>query len=212
MIAANAVLDDWLMDDLGPITATIYSDVIPIQDVIERVIGAVRVYDATRAEPTPLVRDERLRAGRARRWWGGFTPEDIWYPSDAAYLNEIGRPRYYYLDPVGESQGLEPEFLLRVAPMPDTDYTVRMEAELSTQRLKMQDLTVARPILIADAYVDDIFVPLCEAELAKSKYWADPGSRDVVLKNRDFVIANKMNKIPRDVGAPMNAVGRPWGF
>ena len=211
VIAANAVLDDYLLDSLTT-GATLYSDVLPIQDVIERIIGAVRVYDATRAEPTALIRDERLRGGRSRRWIGGFTPDEIWYPSDSSYLEQVGRPRYYYLDPVGESQGFEPEFLLRVAPLPDKDYTVRMEAELSTQRIVAADLTKARTILVADAYIDDILIPICEAELTCSRYWADPATKDAILRKRDIAVATKIPKIPKDIAPTVNSVGRPWGF
>jgi hypothetical protein len=209
--ASNAVLDDYLMDALST-DATIYSDVVPLQDVIERVIGAVRLYSATKSEPTPLIRDERLRGGRARRWMPSLAPDEIVYPFDAAYLSEIGRPRYYYLDPVGSSQGGEPEFLLRVAPMPDTDYTVRMEAELSTERIVFADLKTARAIYVADAYIEDILVPLCEAELVTSKFWRDARQQTAVVTRAQNVLANKMPKIPTDVAPTSNGVGRPWGY
>lgn len=209
--SATSVLDGYINDTL--ITgATIYYDAIPIQDVIERVIGAVRLYSASRAEPTPLIRDERLRGGRVRRFMASVDPDEISFPYDSAYLSEIGRPRYYYLDPAGESRGGDPEFLLRVSPMPDTDYTVRMEAELSTERIVFNDLATARAIYVADAYVDDLLVPLCEAELVTSKFWANADQKKDILSRRDSVLQSKIPKIPKDIAPPSNGIGRPWGF
>jgi hypothetical protein len=207
----NTVLDDYLGDNLGPLTANVYSDVTPIQDVIQRVIGHIRVYDTTQAQPTLMMRDERLRSGRPL-WWNWPQWNEGWFPPDGCLFGSIGRPRYYYLDPVGQSQGGEPEFLLRSAPWPDQDYTIRMEAELSTQRITMTDLSTARPIFVPDTYVDDIFIPLCEAELIGSPFWRDQNAVKNVLLRRDNVLATKMPKIPYDLAPTGNLVGTPRGF
>jgi hypothetical protein len=209
---ANNLLDDYLGTVLST-PATLYSDSIPIQDVIERVIGYVRLYDNTQSQPTFLVRDERLRGGKARHWVGGGALEDVYYPCDGVLSNyTIGRPRYYYLDPMGASQGAEPEFLLRVAPLPDIDYTVRMEAELSTQRLIFTDLQTARAIHVRDTDIDDILIPLCEAELVTSSFWRDKEQAKGVLTRSENVLATKMPKMPRDVAPVSNRVGTPRGF
>jgi hypothetical protein len=206
---SNTVLDDYLGESLGPIPATVYSDAIPIQDVIERIIGNVRLYDNSQSQPTVLVRDERLRGGRAGRLRQGSWGED--FTADCG-LYAIGRPRYYYLDPAGLSQGAEPEFLLRVAPWPDKDYTVRMEAELQTQRILFTDLITARAILVPDAHVDDILIPLCEAELITSPYWRDKSTVNAVLERQKNVLATKLTKIPSDIAPSSNFVGTPPGF
>ncbi len=208
----NTVLDDLITDNLGPLGATVYADVVPIQDVIERVIGHLRCYDATQSQPTILIRDERLRSGRPlwSSWpWGQY---DGWYPPDGCLFGSIGRPRYYYLEPAGQSQGMEPEFFLRVAPWPDTAYTIRMEAELLTQRIVMSDLTVARKILVPDGFIDDIFIPMCEAELITSPFWRDQNQIKNVLLRKDTIMATKIPKIPQDVAPPCNLMGTPRGF
>lgn len=206
----NSLLDDYLGTVLSA-PATLYSDAIPIQDVIERVIGHLRLYDNTQNSPTVLLRDERLRGGRSRRaGWGGW--EDVYYPYEGGFFGTIGRPRFYYLDPMGVSQGAEPEFLLRVAPLPDMDYTVRMEAELSTQRIVFADLSTARPINVSDAYLDDILIPLCEAELITSPFWRDKAQGPAIKDRQANVLATKMTKVPRDVAPVSNCVGRPVGF
>ncbi len=209
----NSVLDDYLGDNLGPLSATVYSDVVPIQDVIERIIGHIRVYDTTQAQPTLMMRDERLRSGRPLWWnWPWDQWNEGWFPPDGCLFGSVGRPRYYYLEPTGQSQGGEPEFFLRVAPWPDADYTIRMEAELQTQRITMSDLSAARSIFIPDAYVDDIFIPMCEAELITSPYWRDANQVKNVLLRKDTILATKIPKIPHDIAPPGNLMGTPRGF
>lgn len=207
----NSLLDNYLGQTLT-VPATLFSDAIPIQDVIERVIGHLRLYDKSRNQPTPLIRDERLRSGRTWRRWSDSEWGDDWYWPDCGTLGSIGRPRYYYLDPMGVSQGAEPEFLLRVAPLPDIDYTIRMEAELSTERLVFADIaTTARTINVGNAYIDDILIPLCEAELITSALWRDKDKVQSVLDRQEKAM-EKMGRIPSDVGPSVNCVGTPRGF
>lgn len=214
----NSVLDDYIGADAGQaIGATLYSDAVPVQDVIERIIGHVRLYDTTNGLPTMVLRDERLRGGGATRTGGMGAGDGQFYPYEGEWAcGVIDRPRYYYLEPMGASQGAEPEFLLRVAPLPDADYTIRMEAELSTQRLTMADITTARTINVSEAYLDDILVPLCEAELVTSRFWQSDGgradSKAAALNRAAGVMANKMPKIPMDIAPAGNRVGTPRGF
>jgi hypothetical protein len=155
----NSLLDDYLGTQLS-LPATLYSDALPIQDVIERIVGNVRLYTGTQSAPTPLIRNERLRGGLSGFFWwygAGYGGDgERYYPYTAlgSDLRSVGRPLYYYLEPMGVSQGAEPEFILRVAPLPDIDYTVRLEAELSTQRLTFADLTTARQINVGEAHLE----------------------------------------------------------
>lgn len=206
----NSVLDNYLGDVLS-VAAAVYSDAIPIQDVIERVIGHVRLFDSTRGNATVLTRDERLRSGVDRRLTWGSDGEDCYYPPNGVATGSIGRPQYYFLDPMGVSQGAEPEFLLRLAPLPDRDYTVRMEAELSTQRLVFNDLSTARVINVPDAYLDDVLIPLCEAELVTSSFWKDK-TKIALIVDREGKANEKLKKIPSDVGPSRNRIGTPRGF
>lgn len=213
IVGNNAVLDDWRDSNLGPLSAKVYSDTIAIQDVIERVVGQVRCFDNSQSQPTMLIRDERLRGGRAM-WWNGPWDQfgDVWYPMDGWIFGSVGRPRYYYLEPAGVSQGAEPEMLLRLVPFPDIDYTIRFEAELHTQRIRFADLITARTIYVGDAYVDDILIPLCEAELITSPLWRDRNTIKLVTDRQQKVLQTKMPKIPHDVGPASNLIGTPRGY
>lgn len=196
----NSLLDNFLGSTLA-VTGTIYSDAIPIQDVIEQIIGDVLLYDSTRKEPTVLSINNRMRNYRRHL-----------YPRGSSASDSIGRPRHYYLDPMGVSQGAEPEFLLRVAPLPDLDYTIRLEAELSTQRLVPADLLTARMINVGAAYLDDILIPLCEAHLASSSFWRDKSEKDRVMSKAEKIKANEMPKIPSNIAPQNNRVGTPAGW
>lgn len=206
----NSVLDNYLGSTLS-ISATIYSDAVPIQDVIERIIGNIRVYDSTRTSPTVLTRNERLRSGLSR-----VTPlnegDECYYPPEGVALGSVGRPQYYYFEPMGVSQGGEPEFILRIAPLPDKDYTVRLEAELSTQRLVFEDLKTARSINVPGAFLDDVLIPLCEAELVTSAFWRDAKQIKTILDKRDMALSSKIPKIASDVAPSSNYIGTPRGY
>lgn len=202
---ANSLLDNYLGEVLS-VAATLYADAIPVQDVIERVIGNLRLYARAQSQPTYLVRDERLRGGMGRR----SEREDLDAPCGVSF-GAIGRPQYYFLEPMGVSQSAEPEFILRIAPLPDMDYTIRMEAELSTQRLVFADMTTAREIAVGASYVDDILIPLCEAALVSSAFWRDKDRVAKVTEGEEKAIA-KMVGIPSDIAPSSNRVGTPAGF
>lgn len=205
----NSVLDNYLGTDLA-VSATIYSDAVPIQDVIERIIGHVRLYDNSQSAPTTLTRNERLRGGRAWRRRQGDDWAEEYYPTDCG-LSEVGRPIFYYFEPMGVSQKAEPEFLIRLAPLPDIDYTIRLEAELSTQRLVFADLSVARQIAVTDAHIDDILIPLCEAELITSPFWRDKDVAKAVI-DRQTKAKEQKKLIPSEIAPTSNHVGTPAGF
>lgn len=207
----SSLLDDYLGTTLS-VAATVYSDAVPVQDVIEQIVGYVRLYDNTQNQPTFLTRDEVMAGRSGIRGHGGLADGEAFYPySGGVYSGAIGRPRYYYFEPMGVSQGAEPEFVLRVSPLPDIDYTVRMEAELSTQRLVFADLSTARAIYVGDSHLDDVVIPLCEAELLSSTFWRDGGQRNAVLQRAELALG-KMGKLPREVAPVSHRSGTPPGF
>lgn len=203
----NSLLDNYLRTDLN-VDGTLYSDAVPIQDVIERVIGHLLLYSNSQSSPTPVARNERLRAGRSTQM---RVDDGQDYYSFETNLSTIGRPRFYWLDPMGVSQGAEPEFVLRLAPLPDVDYTIRMEAELSTQRLIFADLNTPREIYVPSNCLDDILIPLCEAALTSSPFWSDKTSIDRFMKAKETAIEN-IKLMPSDIAEGANFIGTPPGF
>lgn len=201
---SNSVLDD-LLDDSLVQPATVYFDAIPLQDVIERVVGNVRLYEGTRREPTILLLDDRLRGGRAR--WRN----DGWVNWLYGGTDQVGRPQCYYLDPVGASQGGEPEFLLRVAPFPVRDFTVRMEVELSPRPVTFGQLAQPVKINVADA-LEDVLIALCEEALLTSPFWRDPALARVVEQRAETARERHIRRIAPLIAPPRHRVGTPRGF
>lgn len=201
----NSVLGDLLQSTLVQ-PAMIYHDVIPLQDVIERVLGNVRLYEATRAEPTVLLRDERLRGGRAM--WRNSTGIQWLYGGS----EQVGRPTCYYLEPVGMSQGGEPEFLLRVAPLPASDYTVRLEAQIGPRLVTFEQLGTAATVSVPASRVETILIPLCEAALTTSNYWQDKGAANALLSKADGIRNARMGMMAHDIAPSRNRMGTPCGY
>lgn len=191
VVNENTVLDEYLSPTLSA-QATVYHDVVPLEDVVERATSSVRLYGVTTFEPKILHRDDQLHDRKHYQWMAG-------------------EPCYYTIDPVGSSQGSEPETLLRVWPMPTTDYVVRFEAEISAKRIEFSHLINAIELPLADTLVEDILLPLCSDHLTKSPFWKD---KTIIAKTREdaALAVGKISLIANDYAMPCNQVGTQNGF
>lgn len=190
VVDSTTLLDRYTGTDLS-VTATVYRDAAPVEDVIERITGAVRLFGES--GQCILTRDERIRERR----------RDDCPP---------GQPRHYYIDPVGASQGGSPEFFLRVWPLPDAVYTVRMEAELGPKRMTFYHLSQAVELPLADRWVEDLFLPVAEARLTRSHLWRDRGKISRIEQDAADVLANKIPRVAPQIAPSENRVGTPKGF
>lgn len=200
------VLDDHLQDDLT-LDGTIYYDAVPIRDVIKLITGYVRLYPSGGSQQDFRI----LREGSRNRLFGWFTGEDgmrSWAPASA-----LGEPTHYWLEALGASQGAEPEFLLRVYPKPERDYIIRFEAELGHRQLTFADLATAAVVPVSADWVDDILVPLCEADLCTSSLWRPSAGKPAdVQAKAERVIAQRIGMIAPKIAPTRNRVGTPRGF
>jgi len=188
VVSNNAVLDGFMGQALTG-NAVVYHDAVPLYDVIERATSAVRLYRSG-ACVHELKRCEDFRAK----------------------VRACGSPTHYYLEPCGSSQGADPEFLLRVHPMPDGDYKIRFEAELATIRVtfaQVQGAAVNLPV--NDRFCESILLPLTEEKLLVSPAWADPTKAREIHNAADGARA-ALRLVPQDVGLPDNTVGTEEGF
>ena len=147
---ADSVLDGYLGTALSG-TATIYQDAAGIFEVIERINGGVvaEKLDGTR---TRLTHNPELRR----------------------YKRQVGTPTEYRIDPVGAVQGAEPVCLLRVHPMPDTDYIIRLDAELSSIHVTWAQIQGAGVnIPVPQRIVEGALLPIAREKLIASTFWAD---------------------------------------
>lgn len=189
VVAPNAVLDGYLGTTLLGGTATVYHDAIPLFEVIERVTSHVRLMHGGKCI-RELVRDQSIRT----------------LPLC------VGRPTRYFLEPCGSGQGSDPEFILRVHPAPDVDYKVRFEAELTTVRVtfpQVQGTAVNLPV--NDTHCESIILPMAEAKLLASAFWADR-SKAAIIANAEQDALQAIKLIPHDVGLADNTCGTEAGF
>lgn len=193
----NQIIDDSNVLDLytGANTttqATIYHDIIEIQDVIQRITGAVRLYDE-QGHRSELAEDNGMRQS---------------FESP----NQVGQPERFSLVPVGVAQGALPSFYLKLWPLPDQTYTIRMEAELSTARVRFIDLTVARTLPLSDDLLEDCLIPLCLASLTKSPRWADRNNISRIMADAEMVTNDRIRRVPSEIGSPVRTISTPRGF
>jgi len=198
VVDSATVLDEHL-DTILTVDGTVYFDAAPLQDVIEELTSDVRLYRTGVTGYTSLTRDERLRYRD-----GGSV--------NFGCAGEIGVPRYYDIDPVGASQGGDPEFLLRVAPKPSAACTIRFEAILGPKRLTFAHFATPTDIWIPDAIVEQIFLPICEGKLTESSFWRDRTTISRILARADEAEQSLAVRYPADMALTNHRVGRPLGF
>lgn len=189
VVTTNAVLDGYMGLPLLDATATVYSDAVPLFDVIERVTSPVRLYRDGYCVKL-LERNEQLRT----------------------FARRVGTPCHFSLDPCGSSQGADPEFLLRVHPLPDGDYRIRFEAEFATIRVtfaQVQGTAVNLPV--NDRFCESILLPLTEERLLASPEWVDH-SKDAAVREAAARALASMRLIPHDVGPGNFTVGTERGY
>jgi hypothetical protein len=192
----STILDNWLDSTLAA-TATVYYDVAPLDQLIEKITGPVRIFGFTGKMLGVLARDEALR--ERRHGWAGC----VW---------EYGRPHRYCIDMVGIDQGANPGALLRVEPRPDEAYTIRTEAQLSPAQICFANLTNAVCLPVPAVHIESILIPLCEAELSTSEFWNDRTKKAATLAKAAEVTAKRLSRIPTDMAPGNSRCGIPRGY
>lgn len=172
--AVNSVLDGYIGATLSG-TATIYRDATSIPEVIERINGRVvaEKLDGTR---TVLVHNPEIRR----------------------YKRQIGTPTEYMLDPVGAVQGSEPVCLLRVHPMPDVDYIIRFDAELSSIHVTWAQIQgVGVNIPVPQRIAESALLPVALEKLTISTFWAQreaiPAIQSIAQSGRAILMSLPQN-------------------
>jgi hypothetical protein len=193
------VLDDWLSDTLT-LNGTVYYDAVALEQVVQRIIGGVCLYDAA--------------GNRRRTLWRDDLADDAGYGPSYFQRRHLspGEPTCFSLDPVGATRGATPDYFLRVSPAPSVDYVLRFEAELGPKRITFAHLTRAIEVPVREDCVEDILLPLCAAELTASRFWADRESIRRTLDAAELVKATKLTRLVHDPAPSPARVGAPRGF
>lgn len=173
----------------GTVPATVYNDALSISEEIHSVTSMPRLHTGD-----VLFRADQIKQ---RCWWNAST-------------KQAGCPDEFYMSPVGVSQDGSPMVLLRVHPMPLQDYRLEMELELQPKRLTFLNMQRAEHLPVPPALVESGLLPLCEWELAGTRYWTS--DRTAVEARRTDALRFLENNVPHDILPPDNCVGTPYGF
>jgi hypothetical protein len=136
-------------------------------------------------------------------------------PSDYQFfgLLQVGRPMYWWVQNMGNSQGNVPILVMKFFPMPDTAYTVKVRIAFWARRLVLADYDDASTITVLDQFLESALIPLALRQFMLSPAWerlgpqADQDVRDSAARAEVF-----LRKQPGQVGAPANQVGTPFGY
>ncbi|MEZ0299618.1 MAG: hypothetical protein ACAI35_24450 [Candidatus Methylacidiphilales bacterium] len=183
----------------GTQQATVYGDKIAIYGAMAHVTSPPRLHTGEvlcRVDTS----QGRLRAAGASQGGSG---------GGAGVGAEVGRPRSYYLAPVGVSQDGDPMALMKVYPLPDVDYRVELECEFHPKRLTFLNLSQAVHLPIQDAVFESVLLPLCEWELAGTRFFT--GDRQSAAGRRDEALTHAA-RIYADLFPSENRVRTPYGY
>lgn len=195
IIAANGLLDDY-MGETGFRQARIWGDCLQINTVIDRLTS----------EPKLDTGDVLLKDDEYKQW-GGFC-----LGARRGLKNRsVGRPTRYWIEPVGQSQGGDPSFLLRVDTLPDADYRVRMDAELAPRRVVFSDFSIPVPLPFDDGLVESCLLPICAARLMDSPLWQDRQTFSAVERRAEQA-RGLIGLLSPTISMPENRVLTPRGY
>lgn len=208
---AGSILDPFLGQTLSG-QSQVYHDGLQIYDNIARIVGDPRIY---RVDGTwyPLQRAEAFRRGGIRFAWYEAYP--IPYPTGFNQLRPINRPMIYTLESEGITNLTASEFFMSFYPMPDTDYTVRYEAEMGPPTLTLQSITAptsAVDIPMKASLAASCLVPICEEYLLRSPAFGDRKALSPVIQAAAQRARETLLNRAGDIALPNNDLGTPPGY
>lgn len=189
--AVNSLVDEHIQTALVFSSALVFSDALPIEAPIDRLMSDIRVSGT--GWHRALVRDDLLRVRRSAQ-------------------HSEGQPLSYQLEERGASQDASPVQILRLWPLPSVDCIVRFEAECGPARITFSHLATPAEIAIPDRMAEDLLLPLAVAHLTESPLWANKDTVPRMLAAAGDVLARKIPMVAHDPGVPNNAVGTAEGF
>lgn len=180
----------------GTTTATIYGDAIYSTGFpFERIVG------------NPTFEDDRMwpMLRRNNMVGNGYT-----YPFFGMGL-QLGRPQVWWVQNMGSSQGNVPQLVLRLFPMPDQIYGIRVRMSFWAKRLTLDDYDAASTITVLDQFIESALIPLAVRQFMLSPAW-EPRRDDNLVLEAALRAEEFLRLQPGQVGAPANFVGTPPGF
>ena len=151
--AINAFRDVWL-GATGAEAGILYHDFIFGDDYpFVRLVSDPVLLDGAQAHPLRLLQQSQI------------DKQEI-----AGVTASVGRPRYYWIEQQGTSQGLDPMIAIRLLPVPDRAYRIRVRASYLPRRALFADIAANGVLPIPDSCVE-AFIQIVGAHMSGLKGW-----------------------------------------
>lgn len=140
----NALRDVWL-GTTGTYAGIVYHDYVYGDDYpFERLLTNPILYDGNAeialCQVNPEM-DTQTYGGGNRMFGGGLISNT---------MRSIGKPVYYWIESAGASQGAEPVIAIRLLPLPDRAYRLRIKASYWPRRVLFSDVEGAATLPVPD--------------------------------------------------------------
>tara|TARA_R110000764_G_scaffold227597_2_gene317793 strand:- start:9175 stop:10050 length:876 start_codon:yes stop_codon:yes gene_type:complete len=191
VISTTDLLDDYL-GTTGTKAATLYHDSISFYQPIEKIVS----------NPKIDVGGGEIFHKHDSNWWDTFRTQ----------RKRIGTPRFFCIEENAVNNGSDSVFSMRFDTMPDKNYRLRFDIQMSPQKVTFNDLVTPANLPVRDDHVESVLLPLCRKALFKSKLWRDKTTRaevddEALESSRSFELLAVTHIAPKG-----NRVGTPEGY
>lgn len=188
-VAGLAALRDVWHGATGSAQATVYHDYV---------YGGDYPFNRLLAAPVLLAGSTELRLIEVN-------PRDL----DLLFLRGVGRPRYYWLESGGVSQGSDLVAAIRLLPLPDMAYRLRVKAAYWPRRILFADVVGNASLPVPDVVFESV-IQLAGVHTIGLAGWDKMPAQSVILHSQNAE-AN-IRALPQAIGLPHNRVGTPRGY
>jgi len=128
-----------------------------------------------------------------------------------AWSKEIGEPRYWWLQNMGNSQGNKPFLVLRFSPAPERTMTINVRISYAPKRLTLADYDNATDLTVPDQFIETALIPLGLQALSMTPVWDTRGDElrfeAAAERGRKFLRTQ-----PANLATPQRRCYTPRGF
>jgi hypothetical protein len=127
------------------------------------------------------------------------------------YAQNVGMPRVWWTQVLGNSQGGTPLMIIRVAPAPSTAYAINIRLSFWPKRLTLADYAANTALVVPDQFIETSLIPMALQEFMSSPAWQSRNDEGAVEARgeRGEKFAREQ---PGVLTSNNNWVGTPAGF
>lgn len=188
-VAGEDSLRDVWLGETGTHNATVYHDYVYGDAYpFNRLLSVPKLVCGREEIPLTLVNPETL---------------------DLHLLRGVGRPKYYWIEAGGISQGETIACAIRLLPLPSIAYRLRVTASYWPRRIKFADVAANAPLPVPDQLAEAL-IQLAGFHTLGLRGWDAMQASEVVTKAQAGRVSASGQ--PSSFGVPNNRVGTPIGW